>query len=164
MRRLFACLTLCASLCHAQESYDRLAATVKLWNYVKYLHPRATSPDVDWNAAFAKAAPKVLVAETDQEMAAAVDEMLAALKDPATRIADPNRDQFGDYSRYVPTIQADRDGVGLVTMERGAAAGSVEFIQARNQIRAASGESWCRGLRFARRAQPLRVALVATVT
>lgn len=39
MRRLFARLTLCASLCHAQESYDRLAATVKLWNYVKYLHP-----------------------------------------------------------------------------------------------------------------------------
>src|SRR6476661_9543794 len=83
MRRLFACLTLCASLSHAQESYDRLAATVKLWNYVKYLHPRATSPDVDWNTAFAKAAPKVLATGTDQEMSAAVDEMLAALKDGA---------------------------------------------------------------------------------
>ena len=134
MRRLFTCLTLCASLCHAQESYDRLAATIKLWNYVKYLHPRATSPEVDWNAAFAKAAPKVLAAGTDQEMSAALDEMLAALKDPASHIADPSRDQFGDRSRYVPTFQAERDGVLLVTMERGSGAGSMEFMQARNQF------------------------------
>lgn len=134
MRRLFACLTLCASLCHAQESYDRLAATVKLWNYVKYLHPRATSPGVDWNTAFAKAAPKVLSAGSDQEMSAAVDEMLAALKDPATHIADPSRDRFGDYSRSMPTIQSDRNGVALVTMERGSAAGQLEFLQARNQF------------------------------
>src|SRR5258708_27210749 len=83
VRRLFACLTLCASLCHAQESYDRLAATVKLWNYVKYLHPRATSPGVDWNTAFAKAAPKVLSAGTAPEMSGRAYETLCALREPA---------------------------------------------------------------------------------
>src|SRR5207244_5915781 len=81
-----------------------------------------------------KAAPKVLSAGTDQEMSAAVDEMLAALKDPATHIADPSRDQFGDYSRNMPTIQSERNGVALVTMERGSAAGQLEFLQARNQF------------------------------
>ena len=93
MRRFFACLTLCASACHAQESYDRLAATAKLWNYVKYFHLRVTAPDVDWNAAFAVAAPKALAAKSDEEMAAAVAEMLGALKDPSTRLLDPVRDQ-----------------------------------------------------------------------
>ena len=157
MRRLFACLTLCVSLCHAQESYDRLAATVKLWNYVKYpASARHVARCGLENAAFAKAAPKVLVAETDQEMAAAVDEMLAALKDPATHIADPSRDQFGDYSRYVPAIQADRNGVGLVTMERGAAPrGRLSLFRRAISSRSVWLKAGCRGLLICRGARNL---------
>lgn len=134
MRRMLLCLILGASLCQAQEAYDRLAATAKLWNYVKYLHPRATSPAVDWNAAFAVAAPKVLAAKTDQEMAAALSEMLGTLKDPSTRIVVPVRDQSGDYSRFVPTLRPEQNGVAVVTLERGDGMGTAQAMQARTQI------------------------------
>ncbi|MEO8593974.1 MAG: hypothetical protein ABI759_11695 [Candidatus Solibacter sp.] len=54
------------------EAYERLAATSKLWAYIKYVHPRVTSPGVDWDAAFVRVAPKVLDAKTESEFAAAV--------------------------------------------------------------------------------------------
>ena len=131
MRRFFASLTLCASLCHAQESYDRLAATAKLWNYVKYFHTRVTAPEVDWNAAFAVAAPKALAAKTDEEMATVVAEMLGVLKDRSTRLLDPALDQVGDQSRAVLTIRPEQNGVTVVTLERG---DGMQAMQSRNAL------------------------------
>jgi C-terminal processing protease CtpA/Prc len=89
LRRVIAVFYLVSCLSLAQTSYERLAATAKLWAHVKYVHPRVTSPGVDWDAAFVQAAPKVLNAKTEAEFAAAVGEMLAFLKDEETRVWVP---------------------------------------------------------------------------
>jgi len=114
MRRLLAILLLFASACLAQSPQERLAATAKLWNYVKYLHPRVTAADVDWDAAFTRAAPKVLAATTDDEFAKVLDEMLGALKDPATHMWTPQQQD----PRFLPVTRL-QDGITVVSLESG---------------------------------------------
>ena len=89
LRLLIAAISLVPTVCVAQTSYERLAATAKLWAYIKYVHPRVTASDIDWDAAFARVAPKVLDAKTEPEFEAAVSEMLASLRDPATHVLAP---------------------------------------------------------------------------
>jgi C-terminal processing protease CtpA/Prc len=86
MLRRIACFLVLVWACSAQTSYERLAAAAKVWAYVKYCHPGVTASGVDWDAALAKATPKIVAAKDDSEFAAAVGEMLAVLKDPTTRV------------------------------------------------------------------------------
>jgi C-terminal processing protease CtpA/Prc len=65
---------------------ERLAALGKLWGTVKYFHPTLAYIDVDWDAALVAAIPRVRAARSGAEYAAAVQEMLGALNDPATRV------------------------------------------------------------------------------
>jgi hypothetical protein len=65
LQRLLILLGTLAPLCLSQTAYERLAATAKLWAYIKYLHPRVTDPAIDWDAAFAKTAPQVLAATSE---------------------------------------------------------------------------------------------------
>ncbi|MCE9669942.1 S41 family peptidase [Myxococcus stipitatus] len=58
----------------------------KLWGQVRYRHPWMLSRRIDWDAAFMAALPKVEAASNDDEFAAAVQSMLDALGDPATRV------------------------------------------------------------------------------
>lgn len=118
IRRIGACFAVLASLCAAQTSFDRLAATAKLWAYVKYIHPRVTAPEVDWDAAFAKAAPKVLAAKTDAQSEAAVNEMLGALHDPATHLAPPAPPMEYTNAPVVATV-SNQNGVTIVRFENG---------------------------------------------
>src|SRR5580704_9476749 len=114
MRRIFAASVLLASLCHAQDSNARLAATARLWNYVKYFHPRVTSPDTDWDQAFVRAAPKALAAATDGELSQVLDEMLRELKDPATHM-----EAAGPADSRVLPVPKTQDGVTVVSLEPG---------------------------------------------
>ncbi len=116
MRRILVLLALAASACLAQTPDERLAATARLWNYVKYVHPRVTAPGIDWDAAFAKAIPKISAAKSDDDFAAALNEMLGALHDPATRVTVAALSQD---SRIVLTIKPAENGVTVVTLEAG---------------------------------------------
>ncbi len=105
-----------ASILSGQTPYERLVATAKLWAYVKYFHPSVTEDPRAWDAAFESAAQRVLAAETSAEFAVAIAGMLAALKDPATRVAAP-----GDRSESpaaVPRFET-HDGVTVVTFPTG---------------------------------------------
>lgn len=64
----------------------RLAATGKLWAAVKYFHPWLAWRPLDWDAALMRAAPRVTAAASTEAYAAAVQTMLDALGDPATRV------------------------------------------------------------------------------
>jgi len=64
----------------------RLVHVVKLWGQIRYLHPWLAYKEVDWDAAFVQAVPKVRAATTAEQYAAAVQGMLDALGDPATRV------------------------------------------------------------------------------
>jgi C-terminal processing protease CtpA/Prc len=68
---------------------ERLARLGKVWGKLRYTHPFLAYRDLDWDAAFLRAIPKVESAKTKGEFAAVVAEMLAALGDPATAVEPP---------------------------------------------------------------------------
>jgi C-terminal processing protease CtpA/Prc len=118
LRRVVIISLVFAFLCPAQTANDRLVATVKLWAYVKYMHSRVTASSVDWDAAFAKACPKVLEAATDRDFEAAVAQMLSGLKDPVTRVAPSMQELIGDQTRMLSTLKQE-DGVTVLRLELG---------------------------------------------
>lgn len=69
------------SLCVA-----RLAGLGRLWAAAKYFHPWLAWREVDWDAALVAAVPRVIAARDAGEYRAAVQQMLDALGDPATRV------------------------------------------------------------------------------
>jgi C-terminal processing protease CtpA/Prc len=104
-----------------QLSFQRLANAAKLWAYIKYVHPRVTASPVDWDKAFAQSAPRVLQAQTETDYAAAVGDMLATLRDPATRILEMGEpsDPTAADPRIVLTVKNPTPGVAVVSLEPG---------------------------------------------
>jgi C-terminal processing protease CtpA/Prc len=100
---------------------ERLVSLAKLWGAIKYFHPYlAYREDIDWDRALVEAIPKVNAAKSPDDYAGAVEGMLQALGDPATRIihkqastpppaaaADPSLD---------PSFKSMPDGLLLVSM------------------------------------------------
>jgi hypothetical protein len=91
LRCSFTVLLALSQLAPAQQSnsglrVDRLAELGKLWVNIRYFHPYLAYRDIDWDAAFANAVPKVNAATSPAEYAAAVQGMLDALVDPLTRV------------------------------------------------------------------------------
>ncbi len=72
----------------ASPHIDRLTRVGKLWGMVRYLHPYLAYKDIDWDAALVAAIPRVREAKTTAEYKAAVQGMLDALGDPATRVVE----------------------------------------------------------------------------
>jgi C-terminal processing protease CtpA/Prc len=69
-----------------REQVQRLSALCKVWGAIRHQHPYLAYKDVDWDAALVRALPKIEAAKTGEEFAAAVQVMLDALGDPATRV------------------------------------------------------------------------------
>ena len=78
---------LSASEVFAETTPDtgRLVATGKLWVTVRYFHPYLAYRNTDWDRAFCDALPAIRQAKSPEEYAAALNRMLDALHDPATR-------------------------------------------------------------------------------
>jgi C-terminal processing protease CtpA/Prc len=74
-------------------SISRLVELCKLWGAVKYTHPALVTQPIDWDAALVRAIPRVREANTDAEYRKALEQLLATLNDPATRIVDRPADQ-----------------------------------------------------------------------
>jgi C-terminal processing protease CtpA/Prc len=64
----------------------RLTALGRLWGVVKYFHPAFLEREVLWDPATIVAIDRVSNAKSTEEYGAAVSEMLASLRDPATRV------------------------------------------------------------------------------
>jgi C-terminal processing protease CtpA/Prc len=86
----------------------RLEALGKLWGEVRYRHPAlASQPPRDWDAAFVSAVPAVESASDTGSYAAAVQRMLEALGDPATRVVQPWPEEPPPLPR--PVVSWERD-------------------------------------------------------
>jgi C-terminal processing protease CtpA/Prc len=98
---------------------ERLVGLCKLWGAVKYFHPYlAYREDIDWDAALVSAIPQVNAANSAGEYAAAVQSMLLALGDPATRIieeVDNNGTASSERERQ-PTFTSTPDDILFVTI------------------------------------------------
>jgi C-terminal processing protease CtpA/Prc len=114
--------TLCATPAAADATdVARLAAMGRLWNAVKYFHPYlAYRDDIDWDAALIRAIPRVRAARTPEAYAEAIQSMLDALDDPATRVlprivtAPPSPPSPG--ARIAPASTLTADGLLIVTL------------------------------------------------
>src|SRR5580693_7231984 len=90
--KLAVSLLLAAKLFAQPSQSDRyrlapLVNTAKLWNMIRYLDPRLTGDSTAWDSALLAAVPKIEAVHSDEELAVALDAMLATLQDPCTRIA-----------------------------------------------------------------------------
>ena len=66
---------------------ERVVGAARLWAKARFFHPYLAYKDIDWDAAFVKALPKIEAATTLDQYRAALAEMLSKLGDPVTRIA-----------------------------------------------------------------------------
>jgi len=97
---------------------ERLVALGKLWGAVKYFHPYlGYRDDIDWDKAAVEAIAKVNVAKSSTDYANAVEGMLKALGDPATRVRrDPPAHSPATAGAADPSFHALADGVLVVSM------------------------------------------------
>jgi len=87
MRRLVVAIVSVLIAAHAfAGETENLVAIARIWAAAKYLDPAIESNEVDWDAAVISAMPKARAAKSDEDLARAVDGMLASLHDPATHI------------------------------------------------------------------------------
>ena len=70
------------------ERTERLAALGRVWTAVRYGHPYLAYRDIDWDAALVAAIPKALAATDARTFGTAVQGMLDALGDPASRVIE----------------------------------------------------------------------------
>jgi len=83
---------------------ERLAHLGRLWGQVRYRHPYLAYKDIDWDAALVAAIPKVEAAKDRAAYAAALQELLEELKDPATRLQRPE-EQKEEAKQSGPTVR-----------------------------------------------------------
>src|SRR5262249_39847044 len=92
MAAIAACLVLAnAPLAQAEplpDATERVIALARVWAQAKFFHPYLAYKDIDWDAALVAAIPKAEAATTPAEYRAAVQGMLAILRDPVTRVVD----------------------------------------------------------------------------
>lgn len=101
---------------------ERIAQTGRLWGFVRYLHPYLAYRDIDWDKALVTALPRVRDAKSSEEYAAAVQSLLEALGDPATRVlpADKAPEKQTSPETPQPEIVRKLDG-GIVLFDLPAA-------------------------------------------
>lgn len=96
----------------------RLVALAKLWGKAKLFHPSLAYKAIDWDAALLAAIPKVGAAADAKAFADAVQDMLAALGDPATRVVDTGQTPAPRPSPRSPAAPGELtpDGVLIVKL------------------------------------------------
>ncbi len=65
---------------------ERVAKLSELYGHVKFFHPYLGYKPINWDSAFAATAPLVAQANTDEEVVAALRQLLASLNDDATTV------------------------------------------------------------------------------
>ena len=132
---------------------ERLVALCKLWGAIKYFHPYLADRDVDWDAALVAALQKTDAARSADDYANAVEAMIAALDDPATRVvrattgATPNAvpSSADTHANSVaargdkPLYRMTADGLLVVTLDDYAPL--ADFVGAREKVAATLKES-----------------------
>lgn len=81
---------------------ERVAKLSELYGHIKFFHPYLGYKTINWDSAFAQAAPAVARATTDAETAAALRQLLAVLGDEASAVK-----VSGIKTAALPTTAAD---------------------------------------------------------
>lgn len=71
-----------------------LLGAIKLWGDIRLFDPQVSEGRVDWDAAFMNAEPAILAATTRDSYATAIEQLLAPLNDPGTRVGSGSGESF----------------------------------------------------------------------
>lgn len=107
----------------AQASLDsvqveRVATLGELWTTIKYFHPQLAYRDLNWDSALVDVMPRVLTATDSAAYRQAVEDMLAAVGDPATRIVSAQPVADPPPAELVPMTRWTSDSLLIVTLNR----------------------------------------------
>lgn len=94
---------------------ERLSRLARLWGQVRYRHPFLASQDIDWDGALVAALPRVEAARDRAAYAAAVQQLLEVLEDPATRLQRPDEED-GERSGPAVPLRAPRSWEARTTL------------------------------------------------
>ncbi|AUD04235.1 S41 family peptidase [Spirosoma pollinicola] len=70
---------------------ERVAKLSELYGHMKFFHPYLGYKPINWDSAFAVAAPRVALAKTDAETVVAIRQLLAVLNDDATTVTQKEK-------------------------------------------------------------------------
>jgi hypothetical protein len=116
---------------------ERVMHLARTWATVKHFHPYLAYKDIDWDAAFVTALPKVEAATTIATYRAAFTEMLGKLGDPVTQVhGTPAGKAVAPAGDWITTPAPGIVVVDLV----GAVAGGYDFSGFRTHAERISGE------------------------
>jgi C-terminal processing protease CtpA/Prc len=76
---------------------QKIAATCKVWGYLKYYHPQVASGKTDWDKQLFEVLPQIEKAQTKEEFSAVLENWIDALGEvPSNKplVLDPNTDFF----------------------------------------------------------------------
>ena len=114
---LAAVLTSHTGAARGNENVERLVAMGKLWATVKYFHPGLDEAHPEWwDQALLTAVPAVEASSSQSTYRAAMNDMLALLRDPVTRVDVPDPLSPAVAFGYVEAQL--RDGVLVLTSGR----------------------------------------------
>ncbi|MBO0929427.1 S41 family peptidase [Fibrella aquatilis] len=111
MHRLLLVLLLLPTLLLAQPvtytpaQVERVAKLSELYGHIKFFHPYLGYKPINWDSAFAVAAPLVAQAKTDEETATALRQLLAVLNDDATTVQVKNGATPAATTKTADTVQ-----------------------------------------------------------
>jgi len=135
---------------------ENLVGLAKVWAAAKYLHPYLGYRAVDWDKALVTAIPAVSAARTSQQYEAAMQAMLDALQDPATRVVPPATSTPPDSTTTAsdsdgarerdPRMRLSQDGVLTVTISN--YDDLTDFVGTETKLLAIGKQSAARGIIF----------------
>lgn len=79
------------SVSYTPSQIERTARLAELYGHIKFFHPYLGYKPIDWDSAFAATAPRLAMAETDEETRAVLGQLLSALGDEATVVQRPTK-------------------------------------------------------------------------
>lgn len=95
----------------------RLASLARLWGAIKYFHPYlGYREDIDWDKAVVEAIAKVNLAKNAADFSAAVDGMLKALNDPATKVRKIEPARAAGSKGDDPSSRTLGDGILVISL------------------------------------------------
>jgi C-terminal processing protease CtpA/Prc len=116
----FSTLSTRASIQHNNpETSKRLISLCKLWGKVKYFYPAlAYRNDIDWDVALIAAVPKVRAAQTTEEYASAVEDLLKVFGDPLAKVisTQPTASEIANTTAKSFSYRVTEDGVIIITV------------------------------------------------
>ncbi|MBD2700803.1 hypothetical protein IC229_09150 [Spirosoma sp. BT702] len=84
---LFSAVLSAQTTSYTPAQIERVAKLSELYGHIKFFHPYLGYKPINWDSAFAAAAPLVAQAKTDEETIAAIRQLLAVLNDDVTTVS-----------------------------------------------------------------------------